>query len=161
MNVDVPSLRPPELDKVIVSNDARGRHVTCFCGAMISRSIVPHLKTEHETLWQQWVRIFIELRGHGWPLKRVMRLFKDGNDRLLFSWTVIERAIRTEVESGLADFRPAPVKISDWAPVSFKLETSTLWDFPQRGTWAHRAVGDSATSREGLPAPNSAPGTGR
>ena len=66
-----------------------------------------------------------------------MRLYRAGNGPLLFSWTVIERAVRKAVESGESIFDPAPSeKISEWEPEEFQLSAGTIWDFPRRGNWA-------------------------
>ena len=132
--------RPAELDKVRVEYRDGARFVVCFCEAEVNRSIVPHFKAAHRDLWDTWVRKFIELRGLGFPLKRIMRLFRAGTGQLLFSWTVIEREIRKTVESGEAEYIPPPItSVSRWEPENFELEKTTLWDFPRRGDWAvHR-----------------------
>ncbi len=130
--------RPAELDKVFVSYDKDGtRQVTCFCQAVVSRSIVPHFKTAHTELWSSWVQTFLQLRAQGLPLKRIMRLFRAKSSHLLFSWTVIERSIRSEVESGRAKYAPPPAPaVTAWKPKEFKLPQTTVWDFPRRGDWA-------------------------
>jgi hypothetical protein len=95
---------------------------------------VPHLKTIHPALWEKWIDSFITLRAEGYPLKRIMRLFKAGDGNLLFSWTVIERAIRRRIEIGNSTYSPPrkPI-IRYWNPENFKLEATTVWDFPRRG----------------------------
>ncbi len=129
--------RPSQLDAIAVEYKESGRVVTCFCGEKVSRSIVPHLKTKHQDLWKNWVETFIKLRSLGYPLKKIMRLFKAGDGKLLFSWTVIERAIRQEVESGIVSYSPPPkLTVREWQPSRFILETRTVWDFPRRGDWA-------------------------
>lgn len=129
--------RPRELDNVTVAYSEGERIVTCFCGDKVSRSIVPHLKTKHPEEWNEWTIAFIKLHAAGYPLKRIMRTFRAGDGKLLFSWTVIERAIRAKVESGEAEYSPPPKKkIEAWHPPSFMLERTTVWDFPQRGSWA-------------------------
>lgn len=129
--------RPPELDTVTVEYPAYGRAVTCFCGKQIPRSIVPHLKAEHTGQWNEWTATFVKLRGRGYALKRIMRLFRAGDNKLLFSWTVVERAIRKEVETGAILYTPPPKKrVINWHPNNFGLERTTLWDFPRRGDWA-------------------------
>ncbi len=132
--------RPRQLKKVRVEYKDDARFVTCFCGTKVTRSIVPHLKKKHSRLWKTWIHKFIELRGDGLPLKRIMRVFRAGSGQLLFSWTVVEREIRKVVESGEAEYVPPPVtKVSRWKPKDFQLEKTTLWDFPRRGDWAvHR-----------------------
>jgi len=134
--IDAPH-RPAELDHVLVQYGPHGRSVKCFCGDEVLRSIVPHFKTRHPKEWREWSEKFVELRGQGWPLKRIMRLFQAGNGRLLFSWTVIERAIRQDVEAGILPYSPPPKRtVGHWQPSDFALETTTIWDFPKRGDWA-------------------------
>ena len=129
--------RPPELDDIRVHYDECGRWVTCFCEKVVARSVVPHLKSDHLDQWSAWVQTFVNLRGAGYPLKRIMRVFADGDGSLLFSWTVVERAIRDAVESGVQAYSPPRKrKIATWVPKGFALETGTIWDFPRRGNWA-------------------------
>lgn len=129
--------RPAILDKVSVNYGPEGRTVDCFCGDSVNRSIVPHFKSEHSSLWNEWTGLFVELRGKGYPLKKIMRLFKAGNGNLLFSWTVIERSILNGVEKNGLTYTPPPTKsVKRWEPESFTLERTTVWDFPRRGDWA-------------------------
>ena len=130
-------LRPALLDSVRVSKTKEGRTVVCFCGDQVKRSIVPHMKRQHKEEWDQWVETFIELRSKGLSLKNIMHLFRSSNDPLLFSWTVVDRAIRSFVESGEREYSPPPIPfIRTWEPLDFRLETTTVWDFPNRGNWA-------------------------
>ncbi len=130
-------MRPTQLDAVTVEYPSSGRLVACFCGERVSRSIVPHFKRCHEELWSEWVATFVALRGSGNSSKDVMRTFQAGDGKLLFSWTVIERAIREAVESGSLSFTPPPkAVVRTWQPVDFELERTTVWDFPKRGDWA-------------------------
>ncbi len=132
--------RPRELDAVRVAYTEKGRVVTCFCGEPVNRSIVPHLKLAHPEVWRDWVRVFVRLRAEGFALKRIMRLFKSGDGRLLFSWTVIERAIMHAVEMGEHTYVPPPCKsFESFGPEHFHLETTTVWSFPNRGDWAVHA----------------------
>ena len=129
--------RPPQLDAITVEYEEHRRTVRCFCGEQVPRSIVPHLKAKHTVLWDKWTEYFVLLRGKGYPLKRIMRLFKSGDGRLLFSWTVIERAIRNQVETGKLTYLPPPKSIiKRWNPNGFKLQTTTVWDFSHRGDWS-------------------------
>lgn len=130
-------LRPSVLDEILVEYRAGKRIVTCFCGQEALRSIVPHLKHEHSDIWLTWVQHFVELRSTGFPLKKIMRLYRAGSGHLLFSWTVIERAIRDAVESGGIVFNPTLSEmVEHWEPTDFQLANGTVWDFPRRGTWA-------------------------
>lgn len=129
--------RPPELDSVRVNYAGGKRRVTCFCREVVDRSIVPHLKADHADLWAAWVQRFIALRAKGFALKRIMRLFRAGSGELLFSWTVIERAIRNAVEAEGAPYSPPPVlSIRSWEPLGFEPPSTTVWNFPRRGDWA-------------------------
>ena len=134
---EAPYQRPPELDDVTVYYNEGSRWITCFCKTAVRRSIVPHLKTDHPDRWTEWVSNFVRLRGAGYPLKRIMREFSDRDGTLLFSWTVVERAVRDAVESGIQIYSPPrKIAIGAWTPKEFKLEAGTIWDFPRRGDWA-------------------------
>lgn len=129
--------RPTELNNVLVYYDQGKRRIKCFCGKAVSHSIVPHIKKEHPVVWKKWTTLFIQLNNLGYSLKQTMRLFGAVNGRLLFSWTVIEKTIREEVEKGSISYHPRSKKeINQWQPNDFNLEKTTLWDFPQRGKWA-------------------------
>ena len=132
--------RPPELDDIFVHRRDGDRWVTCFCAETIFRSIVPHLKKEHPDKWAEWTRLFVRLHALGHAPKRIMRDFADRNGNLLFSWTVVERSIRDAVESNMEPYSPPrKKKITEWEPEGFQLETTTIWDFPRRGSWGvHR-----------------------
>ena len=130
-------LRPQLLENTSVLQRNNRRVVRCFCGVELVRSVVPHLKREHPDVWGEWVHNFVYLRGLGFPLKKIMRLYRAGNGPLLFSWTVIERAVRKAVESGTVTFTPVRSKrINEWEPGDFKPSLGTVWDFPRRGSWA-------------------------
>ena len=130
-------LRPSELDEIIVSNVNGERIVTCFCGETVRRTIVPHLREIHDNRWRHWVALFGKLRSAGYPLKKVMRLFSSGNGQLLFSWTVVDRALRRAVERDGLSYKPPPTReITRWEPEGFVLPRNSVWDFPRRGDWA-------------------------
>ena len=141
-SLDPITLRPKILDSVHVIKNDQTRFVICFCGERVKRSIVPHMKNEHASEWNSWVNIFLEMRRRGSTLKKIMRTFRSANDQLLFSWTVIDRAIRYAVERLNLQYVPPPIlSVTNWEPSDFRLETSTIWDFPIRGAWAVH-VGD-------------------
>jgi len=129
--------RPKELDRVSVTYSEGKRKISCFCGEEVLHSIVPHLKKDHEDLWGKWKKIFVNLSNLGYSWKQIMRLFSAGDSRLLFSWTVVEKTIRGEIEAGKTKYRPKSKKeIKQWKPMNFVREKTTVWDFPQRGNWA-------------------------
>jgi len=110
------------------------RSVYCdHCKSPASNSIVSHLKKKHPQVWRSYVKTFAELREQGYSYKKIMWHFGRA-----FSWTVIERAL---VEEGIP---PAPAKRKKDLPLqprSFREESTTLWSFENRGSWAvHDAV---------------------
>lgn len=132
-----PDRRPAVLDDIHVQYREQKRFVKCFCGQEVHRSVVPHLKNAHPEVWQEWMKHFVELRGLGFPLKKIMRLYRAGNGPLLFSWTVIDRAFRNAIESELVTFNPVPIRaVATWEPADFQPANGTVWDFPERGNWA-------------------------
>ena len=131
------SSRPLVLDSVAVRFQDEKRVVSCFCGREVNRSIVPHMKRDHSQVWAHWVQHFVHLRSLGFPLKKIMRLYRAGNGPLLFSWTVVEREVRKAIESGSIVLTPAPSKKVDrWEPDEFEIAKGTIWNFPKRGDWA-------------------------
>lgn len=129
--------RPKELDRVFVMYEAGKRKVVCFCGKEVMHSIVPHFKKEHEDLWKKWKKMFVDLNNLGYSWKDIMRLFSAGDNKLLFSWTVIEKSVKEEIESGRQEYIPVlKRKVNRWEPHNFEIEKTTVWDFPRRGDWA-------------------------
>ena len=76
--------RPNELDGITVGYNDKKRYVDCFCGDRVSRSIVPHMKNVHDSIWDDWCKLFIDLRGEGLNLKQIIVRFADSKDQLLF-----------------------------------------------------------------------------
>ena len=136
---DSNSLRPHLLDSVHVTKTGQKRVVVCFCGERVKRSIVPHLKKRHAEEWNNWVGTFIELRRHGLSLKKIMRLFQSNNNLLLFSWTVIDRAIRS-----LSRKR---ARLNTSLRPSTQLECGNLLRF----SWKLLRFGTSPSEAPGLP----------
>ncbi len=129
--------RPKLLDKVTVEYPDGKRLITCFCGKEVNKTIVPHFRKDHPKIWQKWKIEFVRLRSAGYSWKQIMRLFKSGNGKLLFSWTVVERSIKGEVEAGSIVYTPPSKRsVKYWEPVDFILQETTVWDFPRRGEWA-------------------------
>lgn len=135
--IDLEQYGPTETQNISVSYVDGKRIITCFCGEEVKQSIVPHLKAKHKDKWEEWKRVFVELYTVGFSWKKIMRLFSAGNGRLLFSWTVVENAIKEEIEAGSITFHPyIKKKIKRWLPGDFSMERTTVWDFPRRGDWA-------------------------
>ncbi len=137
IDIDLEEYRPTETQNISVSYVDGKRIIVCFCGEEVKQSIVPHLKAKHKEKWGEWKRVFVELYAFGFSWKKIMRLFSAGNGRLLFSWTVVENAIKEEIEAGSTTFHPyVKKKIKRWLPDDFSMERTTVWDFPRRGDWA-------------------------
>lgn len=120
-----------------VTYEADKRFVECFCGEKIAKSIVPHLRTNHPEVWQNWQRRFVSLRNAGWSYKRIMRHFASAEGRLLLSWTVIESEIKKVIEESSETLTHKKKQcISSWEPANFELERTTIWSFERRGDWA-------------------------
>jgi len=134
---EIEEYRPAETQNIEVKNVNGERFISCFCGEEVKKSIVPHLKAKHQDLWREWKRIFVKLYSMGYSWKRIMKLFSARNGKLLFSWTVVENAIKGEVEGGNITFHPHIKNvIKKWHPEGFRKEKTTVWDFPKRGDWA-------------------------
>jgi DNA modification methylase len=112
------------------------RKVICFCGEEQERTILPHMRTDHPDVWSAWRSVFVKLRNRKWSYRKIMNAFRANGD-LLFTWTVIEKELRKMEEEGEADLRIwDKAEIAEWEPKDFELERTTVWDFPERGSWA-------------------------
>ncbi len=117
--------------KVFYEDDG-SRKVKCFCGEVVERSFVTHMKKSHPDIWESWCLDFVNLRNKGWPNRRIMWKYN-----AVFSWTVIEHEVKKMVEEGKAELKVhQKPKIDEWQPQGFQLERTTLWDFPKRGDWS-------------------------
>jgi DNA modification methylase len=130
-------MTPLNLDKIKVFYDQDLRKVQCFCGEVRNRTIVPHLRKKHPEIWESWCKDFVDQLGQGKTPRQIMKRYSLSDGKLLFSWTVVERALHEIIESN----KVKPVflektKIEQWEPLGFKLERTTVWDFKERGDWA-------------------------
>jgi DNA modification methylase len=131
------------LDQMVIKGSRDfGRTIKCcYCGEWTKRSIVPHLRKQHPDVWLQWRNDWIELYNRGLSPRHIMMRYSP-NGKILLSWTVIESEIRK-----LAEERKTTLvvrskeRLTSWEPTPdrFKLEDTTVWDFPRRGDWSvHR-----------------------
>ena len=133
-----PAYIEEELQNIHVLYREHVRYVKCFCGKTVRASILPHLRKVHPVVWRRWAKEFVRLRNSEYSYKRIMNRFR-ANDRLLFTWRVIEREIMKAAEQGAIKVWEKS-KIDAWEPTNFKLEQTTVWDFQNRGEWAvHRS----------------------
>lgn len=113
------------------------RNVKCFCGVICNKSIIPHIVEKHPEAWNDWCKDFVKQYNKGLSYKRIMNLYRDRNGRLLFTWTVVERYIKRMIEKGESKLLVRQKeKIKTWRPEKFKVEKTSVWDFPKRGDWA-------------------------
>jgi len=125
------------VEKIEVYYDIGKRKVRCFCGETCNRTIVPHIRQAHPKEWEEWSRDFVRLRNEGVPPNLIIKNYKTKDDKLLFTTSVVERAIRRIVEEQKAQLKILPKpKIDEWEPSSFSLQRTTVWDFRKRGEWA-------------------------
>jgi len=121
-----------DLNKITVNYDEDDvRWVSCFCGNVCKKSLIPHMKKEHPEKWESWRLDFVRLREKGWSYKRIMWKY-----RAIFSWSIIDREIRKVVQEGKAVLSPKKRRNSaQWNP-NIPLEKTSIWDFTKRGDWA-------------------------
>lgn len=126
------------VEKIEVYYEDGIRKVRCFCGETCNRTIVPHMKQTHPKEWARWSQDFVRLRGKGISSNLIIKNYKTTDDKLLFTTSVVEKAIRRIVEENRAQLEILPkTKIDRWEPSSFNLQRTTVWDFPRkRGQWA-------------------------
>lgn len=122
------------LDDISVSGNKNQRTVVCFCGQECKVSLVPHLREKHPDIWAEWSRIFIELKNLGFNAKKIINIFRV-QGRFLFSWNIVEREILGILEKD-PSLLTSQASVKTWEPKDFKLEDSTIWSFPTRGSWA-------------------------
>jgi DNA modification methylase len=123
--------------KIEVYYENGKRKIRCFCGATLNQTIIPHIKQTHPKEWEKWSRDFVRLRNKGIPANSIIQNYKTKAGNLLFTTSVVERAIRRIVEEQKAQLRILPKpKIDKWKPSSFSLQRTTVWDFRKRGEWA-------------------------
>jgi hypothetical protein len=60
------------------------------------------MRNEHPELWEKWCLDFVRLYNDGLSSRQIMRRYQDKNNKLLFSWTVIEKNMRRVIEKGKA-----------------------------------------------------------
>jgi hypothetical protein len=117
-----------------VRGHGKTRVLTCnYCARSVKRSILPHLRTAHPTVWNQIREHSLRLYTNGIGSKRIMNEFLNR----LISWTVIEHEIRRlaeETNTPLVVRNAKPIR--KWQPEDFQLQKTTVWSFAKRGNWA-------------------------
>jgi DNA modification methylase len=114
-----------------VEGHKENRTIFCpYCKSDVKHSIVPHMRKCHQNIWLEWCFDFVRLYNEGYSLKRIMKRYNT-----LFSWTVIAREIFRTAEENKIRLAPSLPKVNPWEPTTFRKESTTLWQFPKRGTW--------------------------
>ena len=114
------------------------RYILCEnCGERARRSIVPHLKTRHKAVWEAAVADWLELKNGGMTYRQIMRSYTAQEDQYILSWTVIKREVKALAETrGGAVHARAKKRLFSWSPEPDIRPDSTIWSFPERGSWA-------------------------
>ena len=61
----------PDPKSIIVFHKRGKRFVKCFCGKDVEKSIVPHMRKEHQLDWKQWCLNFVELYNQGYSERKI------------------------------------------------------------------------------------------
>jgi SAM-dependent methyltransferase len=98
-----------------------------FCNTAIETSLVRHIKSEHgeDTLRKA---VLAEKRN-GTPDVEI-------GDKYGISFSYLERVITQEYGTNISTITRKKSKITQWGPKVFRLETTTVWSFKNRGKWA-------------------------
>lgn len=124
------------IDEMEIFYEKGFRKVRCFCGKICNITIVSHMKEAHPKEWEEWCRNFVKLRNKGLRSSSIIENYKTSG-KLLFTSSVVDREIRRMVEQQKAELKIVlKPTISEWQPSTFRLERTTIWDFPKRGDWA-------------------------
>ena len=124
-------------EKIEVYYEKGRRKIRCFCGKICNQTITPHIRQAHPKEWEDWSRDFVKLRNRGILPSLIIQGYRTKDGKLLFTSSVVERAIRRIVEEQKAQLKILPKpKIDKWKPSSLSLERTTVWDFRKRGEWA-------------------------
>lgn len=125
------------LEKIKVYYDNGKRKVRCFCGETHNHSIVSHIKRIHSKEWKKWSLEFVRLRNRGLSPSSIIKNFRTKDGKLLFTTSVVEKAIRRTIENKDAELRIlSKPSVDEWEPSSFSLQRTTVWNFQKRGNWA-------------------------
>lgn len=72
----------------------------------------------------------------GLTVKQIMRAFSS-DGRLICTWGVIENEIKRLSETKSAKLKiPRVKRVDRWKPPESRLQRTTVWSFPDRGSWA-------------------------
>jgi len=125
------------LDKIEISYEDGQRRVRCFCGKILNRTIIPHLKRDHPEEWENWCINFVRLKNEGLSYYGVIHRFKTKDGRLLFTSSVVQNEVQRIVEEKKQKLEiPRKERIEQWHPENFEIKRETFWAFKNRGNWA-------------------------
>ena len=133
MKLKIPNEIKIALEGMLVTGTGIKRKIKChYCGQVVNRSILPHLRRKHQRKWDQWCQNFVRLYQNGYSLSQIMRMHNT-----LFTWKIIDKEIKRMVEErGLKLNVSVEKNVRIWEPDDFELERTTLWLFEKRGDWA-------------------------
>jgi len=118
--------------KAEIKGHGSTRTVMCpYCGESFKKTIIPHLKRNHQKEWQQWRIDMLDMCNEGFSSMEIAR-----ECYMLFSWSVIEREVmRLAEEREIPLAPPLHREIKVWEGDE-ELQKTTVWKFGRRGTWA-------------------------
>lgn len=131
----------PELSTIEIFGKDPNRQVKCcYCSDVVTRSILPHVRSKHPDKWEKWKEEILESYNQGNNPKKIMEKIFTVNSRPLFTWSVIEKEITKMIEEGKDVKLPVKENIDYLEPKDNgfmeKLDKTTTWHFTKRGDWA-------------------------
>ncbi len=117
--------------------EGKKRLIKCPCGKTVNATILKHFKNDHPESWKRHVDEFIRLTNNGLSPKKIITEFKSKNQKLIFTWSIVENEIKKRVASGEIPIKKIE-KIDRWGPNKDEKisNNTTVWSFTKRGSWA-------------------------
>lgn len=94
-----------------------------------SKEYIEHLQTNHPSVYEKFNEEIISMNNIGTPISEIAK-------NLGVSQKIIEKSINIVMESETEYSVCKPINIKEWEPKNFKMETTTVWSFKDRGKWA-------------------------
>lgn len=114
--------------------EKRVRYVYCpVCDTTQKRTIVPHLRDDHDEVWNIFLLKMVEMTNLG---KRPMKIQHE-TFSTLFSWNVIQREMMMLKNERPELFQIKKVSNADCLEPDVPVEApNSIWSFKKRGDWA-------------------------
>jgi len=109
------------------------RKIKCSCGEKFTRTQYPeHLKLYHTDKYNQLIENVKNDINNGYSTKDIAQ--KNYVTQLFIRRLAKEEEILVKEKAD--NYFVSKLNIKSWEPENFKLETTTVWGFPDRGDWA-------------------------